>query len=93
MAVKRVAKQLEAVFQVGLNVILKGSKKMNADEQDRLMGVGQVRFIIVDATDDVIVKPGANVLVDETLDAVLFRTGSVGYMLHRKDVEFSGGAK
>ncbi len=93
MAVKRIVAENKAEFQVGLNVTLKGSKKMTPEQQDELVTVEQVRVIVVDASADVIVNPAANVLVDETLDAVLFSTGSVGYKLHRSGVEFGGGAK
>jgi hypothetical protein len=85
MAVKRTA----AEFQIGLKIALKGSKGMTADERDALVTGKQVRVIVLDASADVVLSAGANVLIDTVLDATAFKTGSVGYMLYSK-AEFSG---
>ena len=90
MAVKRDKAKSKAVFQVGLNVTLKGSKKMSVEEQDAMVAVEQVRVIIVAADEPVTIATGANTLVDTVLDATAFSTGSVGYKLHIRDIEFSG---
>ena len=83
MAISRTAQTATARFSVGLNAILTGSKKMTPEQQDALMDVGQVRILIVDASDK------GNVLVDTNADACEFSTGSVGYKLHLRDVQFA----
>lgn len=72
----------KAEFSVGLNIILQGSKKMLPDVQQKLMTVDTVRVLIVDAEDENVV------LVDEILPAKEFKTGSVGYGLQVRGVEF-----
>ncbi len=69
-------------FSVGVNVILVGSKKMTAAQQEKALAVDKVRILIVDADDP------ENVLVDETAPAREFSTGSVGYGLNVRSVEF-----
>ena len=72
----------QAQFTVTLNVILTGSKKLSPQQQEQLLTVGQVRVLIVDASDP------ENVLVDEMAPAREFSTGSVGYGLSLRDVQF-----
>jgi hypothetical protein len=55
---------------------------MTDEEQDRLMTVGKVRVLIVDAADE------TNTLLDETAAARLFSTGSVGYGLNIRNATF-----
>ena len=69
-------------FSVGVNVILVGSKKMSAAEQEKALAVDKVRILIVDAADP------DNVLVDEAVPAREFSTGSVGYGLNIRSTEF-----
>ncbi len=69
-------------FSVGVNVILVGSKKMTAAQQEIALAVEKVRILIVDADDP------ENVLVDETAPAREFSTGSVGYGLNVRNAEF-----
>ncbi len=73
----------EARFSVNLNVVLKGSKKMTPEQQEAGMDVTEVRVLIVDANDP------SSVLVDEKCLAKEFNTGSVGYGLSLRDVQFS----
>ena len=82
MPIKRDQTPATARFTVGLNVVLAGSKQMSQPEQDRLMSVEKVRVLIVDASDD------TNVLLDETAEAKLFSTGSVGYGLNVRSATF-----
>ena len=70
-------------FSVGVNVILVGSKKMTAAEQEKALAVDKVRILIVDADDS------ENVLVDEEVPAREFSTGSVGYGLNLRNAEFT----
>ena len=83
MAIKRTVVDPTALFSIGLNVILTGSKKMTPDQQEELMSVGSVRVLIVDAEDE------DNVLIDEVVEAREFSTGSVGYGLNVRDRVFS----
>ena len=69
-------------FSVGVNVILVGSKKMTATQQEKALAVDKVRILIVDAADP------DNVLVDEAVPAREFSTGSVGYGLNVRNAEF-----
>jgi len=69
-------------FSVGVNVILVGSKKMTAAQQEKALSVDKVRILIVDAADP------ENVLVDEVAPAREFSTGSVGYGLNIRSAEF-----
>ncbi len=69
-------------FSVGVNVILVGSKKMTAAQQEKALTVDKVRVLIVDADDP------ENVLVDEVAPAREFSTGSVGYGLNVRSAEF-----
>jgi len=73
---------VKAQFSVGVNVILVGSKKMTAAEQEKALAVDKVRVLIVDAADP------ENVLVDEEVPAREFSTGSVGYGLNIRSAEF-----
>lgn len=75
--------EVKSAFSVGLNVVLIGSKKMTAEEQDKAVKVAKVRVLIVDDSDP------KNILVDETVDAREFSTGSVGYGLNIRSAEFS----
>ena len=72
----------EASFSVGLNVILTGSKKLSPQQQEKLLTVGKVRVLIVDASD------AENVLVDTEAPAREFSTGSVGYGLSIRETQF-----
>jgi hypothetical protein len=72
----------KAQFSVGVNVILVGSKKMTAAEQEKALSVEKVHILIVDADDP------ENVLVDEEVPAREFSTGSVGYGLNVRNAEF-----
>ena len=83
MPIKRDQTPTKARFTVGLNVVLTGSKQMSEPEQDRLMTVEKVRVLIVDASDE------TNVLLDETAQAKLFSTGSVGYGLNIRNATFN----
>ncbi|MBN1875688.1 MAG: hypothetical protein JXA33_15795 [Anaerolineae bacterium] len=69
-------------FTVGVNIILTGSKKLNAEQQEALMTVNKVRVLIVDADDP------ENILVDEEALAREFSTGSVGYGLNIRSATF-----
>ncbi len=69
-------------FSVGVNIILIGSKKMSAAEQEKILTVDKVRVLIVDANDP------ENVLVDDIAPAREFSTGSVGYGLNVRNAEF-----
>ena len=73
----------KAMFSVGLNVILTGSKEMSHDQQDALMAVENVRVLIVAADDP------KNVLFDGKAAAREFSTGSVGYSVQEKGLSFS----
>lgn len=73
----------KAVFSVGLNVIMTGSKEMTHEQQDALMTVGKVRVLIVAADDP------KNVLFDGQADAREFSTGSVGYSVQEKGLSFA----
>lgn len=77
MAIQRGSGSKPAVFSVGLNVILEGSKKMSPAEQEAALTVPEVRVLITSAD-------GELVLVDEVLTAKEFNTGSVGYGLQVK---------
>ena len=70
-------------FSVGVNVILIGSKKMSIAEQEKALAVEKVRILIVDAANP------DNVLVDESVPAREFNTGSVGYGLNIRSAEFA----
>jgi hypothetical protein len=70
-------------FSVGVNIILVGSKKMTAAQQEKALSVDKVRILIVDAADP------ENVLVDEEAPAREFSTGSVGYGLNVRNAEFT----
>ncbi|MGC9394151.1 MAG: hypothetical protein ACP5J4_04795 [Anaerolineae bacterium] len=70
-------------FSVGVNVILVGSKKMTVAQQEKALSVEKVRILIVDADDP------ENILVDEEAPAREFSTGSVGYGLNVRNVEFA----
>ena len=72
----------KASFSVGLNIILTGSKKLSPQQQERLLAVGKVRALIVDASD------AENVLVDTEAPAREFSTGSVGYGLSIRETQF-----
>ena len=72
----------KASFSVGLNIILTGSKKLSPQQQERLLTVGKVRVLIVDASDP------ENVLVDAEALAREFSTGSVGYGLSIRETQF-----
>ena len=72
----------KAQFSIGLNIILTGSKKMTAAEQEKAISVEKVRVLIVDAADP------ENILVDEEAPAREFSTGSVGYGLNLRNAEF-----
>ena len=72
-----------AQFSVTLNVVLKGSKNLSPEQQDALMSVSRVCVLIADADDP------DNVLVDEEVPAREFQTGSVGYGLSLRDVQFT----
>ncbi len=72
----------KASFSVGLNIILTGSKKLSPQQQERLLTVGKVRVLIVDASD------AENVLVDAEAPAREFSTGSVGYGLGIRKTQF-----
>lgn len=82
MPIQRGSTPTKALFTVGLNITLRGSKGMSAEEQDALMQVGAVRILI---TDDAYPD---TVLVDQVLEAAEFNTGSVGYKLHAANLEF-----
>jgi hypothetical protein len=69
-------------FSVGVNIVLIGSKKMTAAEQDKALSVSKVRILVVDVEDS------ENVLVDEEVPAREFSTGSVGYGLNIRSTEF-----
>ncbi len=69
-------------FSVGVNIVLIGSKKMSAAEQERALTVDKVRVLIVAADDP------ENVLVDEIVPAREFSTGSVGYGLNVRNATF-----
>jgi hypothetical protein len=83
MPIIRNASATGAQFSVTLNVVLKGSKQMAPEQQEAMMPVGQAHVVIADADDP------ANVLVDEVVPAREFGTGSVGYGLSLRAVEFS----
>jgi hypothetical protein len=70
-------------FSVGVNVILTGSKKMTAAQQEKALSVEKVRILIVDADDP------ENILVDEEAPAREFSTGSVGYGLNVRNATFA----
>ena len=70
-------------FSVGVNVILVGSKKMTAAQQEKALSVDKVRILVVDADDP------ENILVDEEAPAREFSTGSVGYGLNVRNAEFT----
>jgi hypothetical protein len=72
----------QAQFSVGLNVILVGSKKLTPEEQEALLSVERVRVLITDADDP------DNVLVDAEASAREFSTGSIGYGLNLRGVQF-----
>lgn len=74
---------VKAQFSVGVNIILTGSKKMTAAQQEAALAVEKVRVLIVDADDP------ENVLVDEEVPAREFSTGSVGYGLNIRSAEFA----
>jgi hypothetical protein len=83
MAIQRGPGQsTRARFSVGLNVILIGSKNMSETQQDAAMTVAAVRVLIVDASNP------ENVLVDETAEAKVFSTGSVGYGVNTRENAF-----
>lgn len=69
-------------FSVGVNVILVGSKKMTAAQQEKALSVDKVRILIVDVDDP------ENILVDEEAPAREFSTGSVGYGLNVRNATF-----
>jgi len=69
-------------FQVGLNIILQGSKDMELDEQEEAITVDKIRVLICDADD-----PKTR-LIDVILPAAEFSTGSVGYKHHVKNLEW-----
>ncbi|MBN2394431.1 MAG: hypothetical protein JXR84_27100 [Anaerolineae bacterium] len=70
-------------FSVGVNVILVGSKKMTAAQQEKALAVEKVHILIVDADDP------ENILVDEEAPAREFSTGSVGYGLNVRNATFA----
>jgi hypothetical protein len=72
----------KASFTVGVNIVLTGSKKLTPEQQEKLLSVPAVRVLVVDAQDP------ENVLVDTEVPAREFSTGSVGYGLSLRDVEF-----
>lgn len=72
----------KASFSIGVNVILTGSKKLSQEQQEELMTVEKVRVLICDANDP------ENVLLDEIAPAREFSTGSVGYGLNVRDIQF-----
>ncbi len=74
--------QPAAQFSIGVNVILTGSKKMSAQQQESLLPAEKVRILIVDAADE------THILVDEEVPAREFSTGSVGYGLNIRAAEF-----
>ncbi len=79
---KEEAAVAKARFSVGINIILTGSKKLSAEQQEKLLTVDKVRVLIVDADDP------ENVLVDAEAPAREFSTGSVGYGLNIRQAEF-----
>jgi hypothetical protein len=83
MAISRNTTPTAARFSVNLNIVLKDSKKMTPAQQEALLKVAQVRVLIVDAGNP------DNVLVEETVEAREFSTGSVGYGLSLGDVKFA----
>ena len=91
MAIKRqTAEPTTPTFRVGINITLTGSKRMTAEQQDELMkGLDGVRIIIVEPEANIVINPGTKTLVDETVDAKEFKTGSVGYGLQAVGVEFT----
>ena len=82
MAIQRNGNVGKAGFTVGLNVILEGSKKMSPEEQDAAITVPEVRILITSAD-------GTLTLIDEVVPAKEFSTGSVGYGLQAKSLQFS----
>ena len=85
MAIRRSkeAAPAEGVFNVTVNVVLTGSKRMDPAQQEALMNVDTVRILIVDASDE------SNVLLDAQAEAREFKTGSVGYGVQVRDCKFS----
>ncbi len=69
-------------FSVGVNIVLIGSKKMTAAEQEKALAVDKVRVLVVDTSDP------ENILVDEEVPGREFSTGSVGYGLNIRSAEF-----
>ena len=69
-------------YSVGLNIILGGSKQMEPEQIEVLLSTGSVKVTIVDAENT------DRVLVDEVVEAKQFKTGSVGFGLHTRDLKF-----
>lgn len=69
-------------YSVGLNIILGGSKQMEPEQIEALLSTGSVKVTIVDAENT------DRILVDEVVEAKQFKTGSVGFGLHTRDLKF-----
>jgi hypothetical protein len=81
MAIQRSASGSNVlVFTVGLNIVLNGSKEMSAQQQDAslIAAAGE------DTEITVIIRSPRGVLVETTLPAKQFSTGSVGWGLQEK---------
>lgn len=69
-------------YVIGLNIVLRGSKKLTDEEKEALLSTDAVRLTITDANDE------SRVLADETLSAKEFSTGNIGFGLNVRGVQF-----
>lgn len=71
----------EVAFTVGLNITVKGSKKMLGPEIDALVMPDKVRVQVTS-------EDGTQILLNTIASAKSFSTGSVGYGVNMQNLQF-----